>query len=198
MEYASGVLPTAPGLVVAAHAEVCATCRGALQAFEEMAGAMLQAADNAPLAPTALSETLKRLDAPAPAVVSPPRPSLPGLPGAIAAAGVGMRRWFGPGRWVAPIKAPRTDNWRVFLIRGPANAKMPFHGHSGPELTCVLGGAFHDGPDLFQQGDFVETDPSRDHYLQVTGEGPCLSVIACRGPMRGGLITYLATRFFGV
>lgn len=199
-DYISGALPMAPGLVVSAHAEHCPECRRKLRLLEDVAGALLDQTEGAPMAPGAVEAALARLETAA-QVSAPPAPErsrLPDLPAAVAAAGVGFRRWFGPGRWIAPVKATRTEGWRVFLIHGPAGARMPFHGHSGSEFTCVLTGAFQDGPNIFRRGDFVETDPRREHRLEVTNEGPCLSLIACHGPMRGGLITYVVTRLFGV
>lgn len=198
-DYASGALPQAPGLVVAAHLEQCRHCRHRIMKLEALAGAFLSALDPAPLGAGALDAALTHLAAPLPAARKPPRASaIPGVPAAVRQTGLGARRWFGVGRWIAPIRAPRTDGWRAILLRAPAGAQMPIHTHSGPEFTCVLTGAFRDSGQIYRAGDFVEITRDRRHRIEVTDQGPCLSILACRGPLRGSLTMAAVGRILGL
>jgi putative transcriptional regulator len=187
--HAAGRLHPAPDLVLAAHLLACAQCREVARRFESLGGALMAREPPAPLAPDSLGRTFGRIEAPAP---SPPSRrdarSAHNLP---PQGQVGPRRWFGPGRWVAPVHVADQGDWSLHLVRAPASARLPRHRHAGPEYTCVLEGAFHDG-ETWSAGDFVAT-ASEEHQLEVTPDGPCLCLIACQGGMKwSGAMKFLA------
>jgi putative transcriptional regulator len=180
--YASGSLPTAPGLVVACHLDLCVECSAMVRRLEEVGGALLRDVPSAELSPGAVDKVLAMLDEPPPAPPTVAAPSS-GLPLPLARAGLGGRRWFGPGRWIAPIRAPSANGWRIFVLQAPPGASIPSHTHAGPEYVCVLQGAFHDDG-IHVRGDFLENPAAMEHRLHVTADGPCLAVIATQGPLK--------------
>lgn len=175
--YAGGWLHPAPSLVVATHLARCPTCRTVVSGLEVVGGALLGVEPPEALAPWSSELALARGRALEPSLSTAPceHPSP-------AAHYRGARRWLGPGRWVAPIRVPHQGAWRVHLVRAPAGASLPEHGHVGAEYTCVLEGGFEDGG-VWSAGDFVATRQAR-HAPQVTADGPCLSLIACEGGMQ--------------
>jgi putative transcriptional regulator len=174
--HAAGRLHPAPDLVLGAHLLACARCREAARGFESLGGVLLAREPPAPLAADSLGRTFGRIEAAAQPRSRESRPNAHGLP---LGGEVGARRWFGSGRWVAPVRVADQGDWSLRLVRAPAGARLPRHGHHGPEYTCVLEGAFHDG-DTWSAGDFVAT-AGEEHQLEVTADGPCLCIIACLG-----------------
>jgi len=55
---------------------------------------------------------------------------------------------------------------------GPGR-KIPLHGHSGPEMICVLKGGFSDASGRYESGGFVEVDEQSEHQPTATPEGEC-------------------------
>ncbi len=90
-------------------------------------------------------------------------------------------RWLGPGmRWSRVTLADdRAAN--VFLLRIAAGKSLPAHTHAGIELTQVLHGAFHDGRERFDAGDFDEADGSIHHQPVVEPGGECICLASVEG-----------------
>jgi putative transcriptional regulator len=183
--YTSGTLPTAPGLVVACHLDLCSDCSAMVRRLEEVGGALLCDAPSAELSAGAVDKALAILEEPPPVSPATAAPRASGLPPPLARARVGPRRWFGPGRWIAAVRTAPADHWRTFLLRAPLGAAIPSHGHGGPEYVCVLEGAFQNGG-VHVRGDFLENPDDHEHRLHVTSGGPCLCVIATQGPLKWG------------
>lgn len=90
-------------------------------------------------------------------------------------------RWLGPGmRWSrVTLAGDRAAN--VFLLRIAAGKSLPAHTHDGIELTQVLHGAFHDGRERFDAGDFDEADGSIHHQPVVEPGGECICLASVEG-----------------
>ena len=90
-------------------------------------------------------------------------------------------RWLGPGmRWSrVSLTDDRAAN--VFLLRIAAGKSLPAHTHDGIELTQVLHGAFHDGRERFDAGDFDEADGSIHHQPVVEPGGECICLASVEG-----------------
>ena len=90
-------------------------------------------------------------------------------------------RWLGPGmRWSRVTLADdRAAN--VFLLRIAAGKSLPAHTHDGIELTQVLHGAFDDGRERFDAGDFDEADGSVHHQPVVEAGGECICLASVEG-----------------
>lgn len=209
MALASGSLARGPAAVAEAHVEHCPLCRGRIDEFAAVGGALLEGIDPVVLAPEALARTLARIDALAPARepagaaanasadTSPRadasatasgharlRASLPDgvfWPKSLRGAAATPWRWLGPGmRWSRVTLADdRAAN--VFLLRIAAGKCLPVHSHRGVELTQVLYGAFHDGRERFAAGDFDEADDRVHHQPIVEADGECICLASVEG-----------------
>lgn len=183
--HASGWIAWPADLCVRVHLETCADCRRAVAAREESEAAFVESLPDAPMAPEKLAALVARLEAAAVAPAAGAKRRRLGdlaLPRALTQVGIRPRRWVRPGLWIAQIAGGDPNGWRTYLLRAPAGQRLPGHSHSGPELICVLQGAFHDGR-VRRAGDFVENPRHSSHRLTVTRDGPCACLIASKGPL---------------
>ena len=72
---------------------------------------------------------------------------------------------------------------RVFLLKAKPNTSLLTHAHSGPEMTCVLTGAFAHGGERYGAGDFDFGDETVEHEPRVEDGEDCICLVA----MQGGL-----------
>lgn len=181
-DYATGELPLAAAIVIAAHLDTCDTCRRRVSKIEAAEGRLLAALPPTKLEPDALERILVRLEDPGTALAIPSKTIVGDveIPFAAARAGLGSRRWLAPGFWAAPVNAAVHDDWRTFLLRVPANTVIPTHGHRGGEMIAVLSGSFIDDK-LYSAGDFAENVAGSEHELRVSADGPCACLIAMQG-----------------
>lgn len=193
LQAAAGELPAGAAVVVAAHAERCASCQSTWRAFEAIGGAVLEDLPPTALAGDALAHTFARLDAPAPSAPSDEIPpadrmhaSLPaGLtwPRGLHAAHTTRWRHLGVGlRWCR-VRLAGAPEANVFLLRVAPGKGLPVHGHRGGELTQVLYGAFDDGRTRYAAGDFEQANGSVHHRPIVAAGGECVCLIAVEGRM---------------
>ena len=196
-------LAPGPAVVAAAHVERCAHCRARLRDLDVLGGALLEDAEPAVLSPEALARTLSRIDR---VDAAAPRNDPTRAAAASAAASArtrerffaslpdGMRwprslrgstptswRWLGPGMRWSRVTLAGTPEANVFLLRIAAGKALPAHTHDGIELTQVLHGAFHDGRERFDAGDFDETDGSIHHQPVVEADGECICLASVEG-----------------
>jgi len=80
-----------------------------------------------------------------------------------------------------PLTSRDRQDARLDLIRVSPGARMPTHGHTGDELTCVLKGAFDDKTGSYGVGDIAEGDTTVEHRPSAIGEEDCICLIATRG-----------------
>jgi putative transcriptional regulator len=183
--FTSGLLPASADLCLRVHVEGCATCRGAVGALERAEEVLVDELEGVPLAADALDRVLARLDE-TPVEPAPSRKARRlgdvTLPPALSAYELAPRRLLRPGLWVAHLRMPAPDDWRTYILRAAPGQGLPSHGHSGPELVCVLMGAFRDGRE-YRAGDFATASRLKRHRLTVTADGPCACLIATRGPL---------------
>ena len=193
-------LAAGPAVVAAAHVERCAHCRARLRDLDVLGGALLEEAEPAVLSPEALARTLARVDGAPPAHGASDATSASASASSraerrfFASLPEGMRwprslrgstasswRWLGPGmRWSrVTLAGDRAAN--VFLLRIAAGKALPTHTHDGVELTQVLHGAFHDGRERFDAGDFDEADASVHHQPLVEAAGECICLASVEG-----------------
>lgn len=194
MALAAGHLAGGPAVVTGAHVEACPRCRTRLRDFDTLGGAMLESIEPAALAPDALARSLAVIDAPR----QPPAPGSATAPGTFSALRAslpvgatwprGLRgctatrwRWLGPGRRWSRVTLASDPAANVFLLRIAAGKSLPIHGHDGGELTQVLYGAFHDGRERFEAGDFDEADGNVHHQPVVAADGQCVCLATVEG-----------------
>ncbi|MDE2583481.1 MAG: ChrR family anti-sigma-E factor [Rhodospirillales bacterium] len=180
---AAGTLPTAHARVVAVHAARCPICAAGLAAAEAVGGALLDALPPASMAPDALERTLARLDALAPEP-APPQSETSASGFDLAALASGHWRRVAPGIAIMALLPRDATDSRLDLIRVAPGRALLTHGHTGPETTCVLSGAFADGTGTYAAGDCVEADLSLDHTPRALPGEDCVCLIATTHHLR--------------
>ncbi len=194
MGFAAGTLSEPFSIIVAAHLEMCAVCRGTIRTMDELGAAKMQVAP--PVEPDlgALESLLQRLDGPdpadrAPITRIPPRPgNAAGLPDALArviGGGIDTIKW----RKVMPGVEDRRVMFKrrqgvhsLRFLRARPGMSLPEHAHVGTELTLVLQGALRDGGRVFGPGDVTDMDDEGTHNPIVDGAQTCTCVIANEAP----------------
>jgi len=191
--YAAGTLPEGLALVVATHLVACPHCRSLSYALDSVGGVMLEDLSPAAMAPDALDLALARSERPMPPPSVAPSAN-PELPPPLDRCSFGPWWPVGAGiRW-RPLRIGGSA-WAGLLQVAPGRS-LPRHGHDGPELTCVLRGAFKDSDGRYTAGDVAEPESEDDHQPWVDGTEPCLCVIASEGMRLRGLLG-LAQRLLG-
>ena len=193
LSYAAGALPTALGVVAAAHLSVCAECRQQLRLAERIGGGLIEMQHDRPSPEQARQAMLARLDdtpAPAGASLLPPA-SLADDPDALPAPlhpyfGVSYRalkwRWMAPG--VHCIRAAGTRSGTLLMLKIGPGRSMPVHSHGGTELTQILRGAYHDALGQFAPGDIADLDSGVEHQPVTVPGTACICVSALDAPLR--------------
>jgi putative transcriptional regulator len=182
--YANGALPSGARLVLQVHLRACPACRGAVETFEQVGGALLAETPAAPLAPDALHRTLARLEAPPPAPAQ--RLSLDQM--------VSQGFWIplGPRLAVKRLSRFADPGESLVLLRAAPGQALPEHGHTGAERLAVLQGAFEDDLGLYAAGDLSERGPEDRHQPVACAGETCTCLSATEGPLRlAGLARWL-------
>jgi len=186
---AAGGLSGGVSVLAASHVETCAFCRERLRTLEVAGGLLLEDLAPATLSTDALARTMAAIDAPPPSASAATEPRLPpppeGMkwPQALGECTATAWRWIGPGMRWSRVTVPSDPAAKVFLLRIGAGRKLAMHTHAGMELTQVLYGSFHDGRDLFVEGDFDETDSTVHHQPEVLASGECICLAYVGGEM---------------
>jgi putative transcriptional regulator len=184
--YSAGALEAGFGLVVGAHVEQCAHCRGRVGAMEAASGAALQTLERAEVSSDALDKVMARLGEREAPKAQARKPLLERLP-------LKPKKWVAPGVWVAAVDTPHAPNNRVYLLRVAAGAPTARHEHSGAEFCTVLTGAYRDDLGLFRAGDFAAADANLNHQPMIQGDEACICLFATEGRLKPqGLIGRIA------
>jgi putative transcriptional regulator len=179
--YASGTLDQARGLVVATHVSLCAQCRNAVRAFEQVGGAMLEDAEPVAMSPGALERAMTALG---PLDVISPIPenvNTSEYPEPLSRYTMGPWRWIGRGLQWRAVDVQSDDGVRVFMLKGQPGTRLPRHRHTGTEWTCVFEGAFSHNLGRYGAGDFDEADETVEHNPVVDPEEGCVCLVALQG-----------------
>jgi putative transcriptional regulator len=187
-EFLDGSLDAGRRVVVAAHMELCSSCRRLASAVDELGGTHLQQLPPAALEEGKLEWLLSRLDSPLREPGARPPPDDLGLSKpvhALAPYELGAWRWIGPGvRWRAVNLPASTDGSRVFLLRAAPGTHLPHHAHVGTELTVILKGAFRHAGGRFGVGDCDDADETVEHLPVVEDGEECVCLVAMQGHIR--------------
>jgi putative transcriptional regulator len=176
---AAGSLAALHAKVLALHLAACPRCRDELRGMEEVGGALLATLPSETLRPDALERTLARLDEPPPA-----SPSHPLTPITLDALATGRWWWLGPGIRLMPLARRDASGTRLDLIRVAPGMALPGHGHTGPEMACILQGGYADDTGDYGVWDIAEGDPTLEH-TPIASPGPdCICLIATTGRLR--------------
>jgi putative transcriptional regulator len=205
MAYSAGTLPEAFNLVVATHISMCDECRAALESYDAVGGSVLEACDHASLDDDAFEATLALIASGADHGKEPIRVRsttnavFPGPLQDYVGGDLDAVKWRAAGGGVRQAILSTSKDATVRLIRIPAGASVPDHGHRGTELTLVLQGAFRDESDRFGRGD-VEVANEDMHHTPVAEEGAdCICLAATDAPLKfNGLIPRIAQPFLRI
>ena len=202
MGYASGNLPEAFSLVVATHISLCDECRARLASFDAVGGALIDNDAEVEMDEESLAATFALIaNSPAkPTGTVPTKDAvLPTPLQGYVGGDVDKIRWRPLGGGVKQAVLKTSSKATVRLLRIPAGAAMPDHGHRGTELTLVLKGAFRDEDGRFGRGD-IEIANEDLHHTPVAEEGEdCICLAATDAPLRfRKLIPRIAQPFLGI
>ncbi|MBT8476439.1 MAG: transcriptional regulator [Rhodobacteraceae bacterium] len=203
MGYSAGTLPEAFDLVVATHVSLCDECRARMDSFDAVGGVVLEDCAETAMSEDSLAATMALIEngdsvAQAPRVASKgsvfPSPLQEYVNGDLDAV-----KWRGLGGGVKQAVLKTSKDASVRLLRIPAGAKMPDHGHRGTEMTLVLKGAFRDEDDRFARGD-VEIADEHLHHTPIAEEGEdCICLAATDAPLKfNAFIPRIAQPFLGI
>ncbi len=206
VRHAAGTLGAGPSVVVEAHLAHCSRCRAAMNDFEAIGGALLEAMPEGEPPPDGLARVLAAIDRGAAIVAAPAsvppraRPDLPEgfqLPSSLDDTNFGRWRWIAPGIHISRAEGAWARASGLKLLRVEPGKRLLDHGHHGIEWTCILSGAFSDGRARFVAGDFSEVDQSVEHRPVIEGDTACICLVAMEGRMKPhGLIGRLHQMVF--
>ena len=107
--------------------------------------------------------------------------------------------WRNLGGGVKQAVLKTSNQATVRLLKIPAGAAMPDHGHSGTELTLVLKGAFRDDDGRFGRGDIEIANEDLQHTPIAEDGEDCICLAATDAPLRfRRLIPRIAQPFMGI
>lgn len=197
MQFASGDLDEAFSTVVAAHLEVCPSCRKNLNLVEACAGQLLHDVEGEALSDGALDAVKKRIAASEIKVAdvdgnversissdaTPDRTAL--LPRVLRrhVNSLDDVAWKAvvPGikKFVIPMGSDTPH--KLYMLHIAPGTQVPEHGHGGAEMTLVLSGSYSDKHGCFGPGDIADLDEHDEHQPQVDSETPCICLVAAQG-----------------
>ena len=186
--FVDGSLDETRRIVVAAHMELCTSCRQVTHAIGAIGGDYLERLPATALDADALEHALARLDAPFPSESPPSVVNHDGLPmqlRALAPYQLGPWRWIGPGvHWRSVVLPDEASGSRLFLLKAAPGTHLPHHAHEGTELTVILKGAFQHSGARFGVGDCDDADETVEHLPVVDDDEECICLVAMQGRIR--------------
>src|SRR5580658_7047592 len=116
--FAAGTLDEAQAVVVATHLAQCGRCRAAMQSFEGVGGALLDAVDPAEMTAGAVDRVMTKLgEVEEAAPVRHDRSDAGIMPAALSQYAMGPWRWLGRGVAWRTVDVPSHEAVRVFLLK---------------------------------------------------------------------------------
>ncbi|MEL7513786.1 MAG: ChrR family anti-sigma-E factor [Pseudomonadota bacterium] len=201
MAYATGTLPEAFNLMVAAHVSLCDECRARVDAFDALGGEVLEQSGTkpAPVDDDCLSQTMALIAGGAAQDIKVQSRKTGGvLPAPLqdyVGGDIDQIRWKPIGMGVKQAILPTSRDASARLLFIPAGAAMPDHGHHGIEMTMVLQGAFQDEDDYFARGDVEIVDSDTHHTPVADIHEDCICLAVTDAPLRfEGLLPKIAQR----
>lgn len=204
--YAAGSLPLSQALCLAAHLEMCASCRQNYRRLKDLGAHMFDAqtkaaSTNIPTKSAShskLREKVMALVANAPDHTPAVDENIQNSPQDKANGSQIPRclQQFIPGSYddlpwkrISPsIKQVNlctdVNGAQVALLRIKPGGCSGHHTHMGDEYTTVLKGAFSDETGIFQQGDFVMRNHQHKHRPIATKDSECICLTVVEAPIQ--------------
>lgn len=202
MGYATGTLPEAFNLIVATHVSLCDDCRAQLASFDAVGGEIVVSGSPVAMAEDALARAMGAIDGAAqeaPSHVAQTSGVFPAPLREYVSGDLNAVKWRKIGGGVSQMVLKTSKDATVRLLRIPAGAAMPDHGHHGIELTLVLQGAYVDEDDRFAAGDIEVADEDMHHTPVAEAGMDCICLAATDAPLKfNGFLPRLAQKFAGI
>ena len=203
LAYATGDLPEAFNLIIAAHVSLCDQCRATVESLDALGGAVMNGTAAAEMPEDSLARTLAQLDAlplePRARTHSAGKSALPAPLRDYVGGDLEAVRWRRVGMGVKQAILPTSKAASARLLLIPAGVQMPDHSHSGTELTLVLQGAFRDGDECFARGDIEVADGSVSHMPVAEAGADCICLAVTDAPLRfKGWLPRIAQKFLRI
>jgi len=207
LRFASGDLDEAFAVVVAAHLDMCPSCRQSVEDAEAIGGHILEDGGHQEMSEGSFDTLLAQLDTEA---AKPVRPT-PASTKKARDVPAPLRRFIGeslddiPWSFVAPglrrhmIDLGEGAPSSLYLLKIAAGKAVPEHGHNGSEITLVLSGKFRDALGVFGPGDIEDLDEHIEHQPEVEPDAPCICLVATEAPTRfKGLFSRILQPLVGI
>ncbi len=192
VRFASGDMDEAFAVVVAAHLDMCPTCRRAVEDAEAIGGQVLEDTGIEAMSDGSFDALLDKLDSATKTAVNPHMPS----EDSASDVPKPLRRFIGSSldkitwSFVAPglrrhmISLDEQSGSSLYLLKIAAGKAVPEHGHNGSEVTLVLSGKYRDSLGVFGPGDIEDLDEHIEHQPVVEPDAPCICLVATEAPTR--------------
>jgi putative transcriptional regulator len=200
MSFAAGSLTEALAGVVAAHLDLCPSCRRAVKTMQSIGAALFDALPAAGMDRGAPIMAARRMEADAQSA-NLRRLASSEVPPSLARVmpfdldQVPWRR-LSIGVWHHRLPSTAGD---LRLLKVGAGRRMPEHGHGGTELTLMLRGSYTDETGTYRPGDIADLDDNVEHTPVADAVTGCICLIASEKPARfKGLIPRIVQPLTGM
>lgn len=192
--YAAGNLSEAKSTLVATHASYHHSLQGKIAAAEDIGGALLGTADDAPLSDGFFDRLMDQIEEQdnnnsvdetnaSNAAVDPhiPQPLADYLGGSLDSL---KWRFMGPGMKQVKLWTG-DDGEKLWLLKAKGGTEIPEHGHSGNEMTLVLQGSYCVEGHRFGVGDLeIAEDAIEDHRPIIDAGEDCICLVVTEAPIK--------------
>ena len=187
LDYAAGVLPEGPALVVALHVALDPGSRRLVHRLRGVGGALFdQDPGAADMGEAALEEALARLDD----LPNDDRPVAPTAQAGFDWAPTALRPYLAGKAWQRAFGGFEEirldlhgDGHRVRLLKLSPGQGLPPHRHVANEYTVVLQGGYTDNTGNYVVGDFAVGPGPQEHQPIADPGDPCIALIALEKPI---------------
>lgn len=202
MSYASGTLPEAFRVIVAAHIAMCEHCQAEIALMHDIGGALLENTQSVDLGSSAIDDVMKRFDelymtdnsypnleqkqqtsSILADVQSHETSSSRILPEAVSKV-LNLKdedinwRFMAPGMRYHKLPLSEDTSGDLRLLKITPGYSLPEHGHGGSEMTLVLQGSYKDEFGAYSAGDIQDVDSEIEHQPIITGHQECICLVA--------------------
>lgn len=199
LAYATGNLPEAFNLIIAAHVSLCDDCRAVVESCDAVGGSLLEDTSAVAMCAESLDRTMAALDTPQAPVPKAAPGILPAPLQRYVGGDLDAVKWRPVGLGVKQAILPTSTEASARLLRIPAGVAIPDHSHEGNELTLVLQGAFADEDDHFARGDLEVADGDVTHTPIAAPGADCICLAVTDAPLAfKGWLPRVVQRFVGI
>ncbi|MEE9354588.1 MAG: ChrR family anti-sigma-E factor [Methylococcaceae bacterium] len=186
--YAAGALDPSMALVVSSHLEACSTCQNNYQLALNIGGTILEQQPNTELFSDSFDQLWDKVltcnkeskqPDPTPEHSNDlPKTLAPHLPTGLE--GISWQQLSSKIHYYSLPAFKSRQGW-VRLFKFLPGAVIPVHSHQYQEMSLVLQGGYADELGSYYPGDLSDLDNEIQHSPVITGDTPCIALIATEG-----------------